>query len=222
MNYMMAILPKMGGFLLLVLIGFTASRTGIIKKEAMPSISGFLLRIALPALTIGLILENQTTFQTMTQYGKMVLSQILMYFVMAAGGILGSHICHLKGATANVHCGCSVGGNYGFLVIPLITVWCSRRQCIYSYMFRYRHDSGLDSGFYIIYKWNRTERESLEKDHYESNFPFNPAGFMSDQFSYFCSGHNFEYHWFCWQYLLQLGAGLPWMQSWIYETHQYF
>lgn len=61
MNYMMAILPKMGGFLLLVLIGFTASRTGIIKKEAMPSISGFLLRIALPALTIGLILENQTT-----------------------------------------------------------------------------------------------------------------------------------------------------------------
>ena len=78
MNYMMAILPKMGGFLLLVLIGFTASRTGIIKKEAMPSISGFLLRIALPALTIGLILENQTTFQTMTQYGKMVLSQILI------------------------------------------------------------------------------------------------------------------------------------------------
>ena len=67
MNYMMAILPKKGGFLLLVLIGFTASRTGIIKKEAMPSISGFLLRIALPALTIGLILENQTTFQTMTQ-----------------------------------------------------------------------------------------------------------------------------------------------------------
>ena len=43
-----------------------------------------------------------------------------MYFIMAAGGILGSHICHLKGTTANVHCGCSVGGNYGFLVIPLI------------------------------------------------------------------------------------------------------
>lgn len=109
------------------------------KKEAMPSISVFLLRIALPALTIGLILENQTTFQTMTQYGKMVLSQILMYFVMAAGGILGSHICHLKGTTANVHCGCSVGGNYGF---------------------------------YIIYKWNWTEREALEKDHYESKLVF--------------------------------------------------
>ena len=60
MNYMIAILPKMAGFLLLVLIGFTASRIGVIKKEAMPSISGFLLKIVLPALTISLIWENQT------------------------------------------------------------------------------------------------------------------------------------------------------------------
>ena len=120
MNYMMAILPKMAGFLLLVLIGFAVARIGIIKKEAMPSISGFLLKVALPALTISLIWENQTTFQTMTQYGKMVIAQIVMYFIMAAGGILGSRICRLHGTTANVHRGCSVGGNYGFLVIPLI------------------------------------------------------------------------------------------------------
>ena len=32
----------------------------------------------------------------------------------------GSRICHLSGTTSNVHRGCSVGGNYGFLVIPLI------------------------------------------------------------------------------------------------------
>lgn len=120
MNYMIAILPKMAGFLLLVLIGFTASRIGVIKKEAMPSISGFLLKIVLPALTISLIWENQTTFYTMARYGKMVIAQILMYFIMAAGGILGSRICHLSGTTSNVHRGCSVGGNYGFLVIPLI------------------------------------------------------------------------------------------------------
>ena len=50
----------------------------------------------------------------------MVIAQILMYFIIAAGGILGSRICHLSGTTSNVHRGCSVGGNYGFLVIPLI------------------------------------------------------------------------------------------------------
>lgn len=120
MNYLITILPKMAGFLLLVIIGFTASRTHIIKKEAMSSISGFLLKIALPALTISLIWENQTTFRTMFQYGRMAAAQILMYFVMAAAGILGSKVCSLKGATANVYRGCSVGGNYGFLVIPLI------------------------------------------------------------------------------------------------------
>ena len=75
-------LPKMAGFLLLVLIGFTASRIGVIKKEAMPSISGFLLKIVLPALTISLIWENQTTFYTMARYGRMVIAQILMYFIM--------------------------------------------------------------------------------------------------------------------------------------------
>lgn len=79
----------------------------------------------LPALTISLIWENQTTFYTMARYGRMVIAQILMYFIMAAGGILGSRICHLSGTTSNVHRGCSVGGNYGFLVIPLIVYFIS-------------------------------------------------------------------------------------------------
>lgn len=120
MNYFFTILPKMAGFLLLVIIGFTASRTHIIKKEALSSISGFLLKIALPALTISLIWENQTTFQTMVQYGRLAAVQVIMYFVMAAVGILGSRLCSLQGTTANVYRGCSVGGNYGFVVIPLI------------------------------------------------------------------------------------------------------
>lgn len=120
MNYLITILPKMASFLLLVIIGFTAARTRIVKKEALSSISGFLLKIALPALTISLIWENQTSFQTMLQYGNIAVAQILMYFVMAAAGIIGSRLCSLRGTTTNIYCGCSVGGNYGFVVIPLI------------------------------------------------------------------------------------------------------
>ena len=120
MNYFMAILPKMAGFLLLVLIGFTAVKTKVIKKEAMPSISGFLIQFVLPALTISLIYGNQTTFRTLVQYGRIAGTQAVMYLVMAGAGIFGSKICRLKGTTANVYCGCSVGGNFGFLVIPLI------------------------------------------------------------------------------------------------------
>lgn len=120
MNYFMAILPKMAGFLLLVLIGFAAVKTKVIKKEAMSSISGFLIRFVLPALTISLIYENQTTFASLVQYGRLAGTQAVMYLVMAGAGILGSKICRLKGTTANVYRGCSVGGNYGFLVLPLI------------------------------------------------------------------------------------------------------
>ena len=116
----MAILPKMAGFLLLVLIGFTAVKTKVIKKEAMPSISGFLIRFVLPALTISLIYSNQTTFRTLVQYGRIAGTQAVMYLVVAGAGILGSKVCRLKGTTANVYRGCSVGGNFGFLVIPLI------------------------------------------------------------------------------------------------------
>ena len=120
MNYFMAILPKMAGFLLLVLIGFTAVKTSVIKKEAMSSISGFLIRFVLPALTISLIYDNQTTFGTLIRYGRFAAAQAVMYLVMAGAGILGSRLCRLNGTTANVYRGCSVGGNFGFLVIPLI------------------------------------------------------------------------------------------------------
>ena len=218
MNYMIAVLPKMCGFLLLVLIGFAASRTGIVKKEAMPSISGFLLKIALPALTISLILENQTTFQTMAQYGKMVLSQILMYFIMAAGGILGSHICHLKGTTANVHCGCSVGGNYGFLVIPLImTLFGDQGGSVYIPIC-----SVIDTTLVWTLGFTLFTKGILEKDYYESDISVDPSGIVSHQFSCSYSGYSSKYHWFRWKYLLLLGFGLSGMQSWIYEINEYF
>ena len=186
MNYMIAILPKMAGFLLLVLIGFTASRIGVIKKEAMPSISGFLLKIVLPALTISLIWENQTTFYTMARYGRMVIAQILMYFIMAAGRILGSRICHLSGTTSNVHRGCSVGGNYGFLVIPLImTLFGNQGGNVYIPICSVIDTTlGLDSWIYIIYEWSRTERKPVEKNHHESDFHFYHTWIMSDQFSH--------------------------------------
>lgn len=120
MNYFMAVLPKMSGFFLLVLIGLTAVKTRIIKKEAMPSLSSFLIRIILPALTISLILKNGTTFFTIAEYGRIAVAQFLMYMLLAAAGVLGSKICRLEGTMRNIYCGCSIGGNYGFLVIPLI------------------------------------------------------------------------------------------------------
>ena len=120
MNYFMIILPKMVGFLMLVVIGFLVVRLGVIKREAMPSISGLLIKVVLPALTISLVVENQTTFASLIQYANVVVAQVAVYFILAAAGILGSRLIRLEGSVKNVYRGCMVGGNYGFLVIPLI------------------------------------------------------------------------------------------------------
>ena len=120
MEYFWIVLPKMGGFLLLVLIGFLASRLGVVKKEALTSISGFLIKIVLPALVISLIWENHTTVFTLFHYGRIVLWQIGAYLLLALTGFLVSRVFKLPGSVRNVFCGCMVGGNFGFLVIPLI------------------------------------------------------------------------------------------------------
>ena len=221
MNYMIAILPKMAGFLLLVLIGFTASRIGVIKKEAMPSISGFLLKIVLPALTISLIWENQTTFYTMARYGRMVIAQILMYFIMAAGGILGSRICHLSGTTSNVHRGCSVGGNYGFLVIPLImTLFGDQGGNVYIPIC-----SVIDTTLVWTLGFTLFTNGVGQKENPWKKIIMNPIfisiilGLCLTSFHIPVPDYDHEHHRFCWKHLLQLGTDLSGMQSWIYEAH---
>lgn len=120
MNYFMIIVPKMIGFLVLVIIGVLAARFGVIKKDALSSISGFLIKVVLPALTISLVVENQTTFSSLIQYSNVVIAQVAMYVILAVVGVVGSKLCRLQGTMKNVYRGCMVGGNYGFLVIPLI------------------------------------------------------------------------------------------------------
>lgn len=120
MEYFWIVLPKMAGFLMLVCIGVIVTRLGIIKKEAMSSISGFLIKVVLPALTISLIWENQTTIFSMAGYGRIVIWQVVVYFFMAGMGILTGRIFSVPKHVRNVYHGCMVGGNYGFLVIPLI------------------------------------------------------------------------------------------------------
>lgn len=115
-----------------------------------------------------------------------IIAQILMYFIMAAGGILGSRICHLSGTTSNVHRGCSVGGNYGFLVIPLImTLFGDQGGNVYIPIC-----SVIDTtlvwtlGFTLFTNGVGQKRKPVEKNHHESDFHFYHTWIMSDQFSH--------------------------------------
>lgn len=120
MEYFFIILPKLSSFLLLILIGVAAVKMGIVTKEKLPVLSGLLLKIVLPLLTIDLLCERSITFLDLLSFHRMILWQIGLYLLLAAAGILCTWMMRMKYPQSNVHRGCMVGGNYAFVVIPLI------------------------------------------------------------------------------------------------------
>ena len=120
MSYLLILLPKLTGFMILIALGFTVSKLGIIKEEGLPTLSGFLIKVVLPILTISIMDQRGTTFMDLFSYRKMVLCQIGAYLILAAVGILVSRAMKLSFPIRNLHQGCMVGGNYAFFCIPLI------------------------------------------------------------------------------------------------------
>ncbi len=120
MDYLVIILPKLVSFLLLILLGFCAARFGAVKREGLPSISGLMLKVALPCLTISLMEQRGTTFADLLSFHRIILWQLLGYLVLAAFGLLAARLTGLRFPESNVHAGCMVGGNYAFVVIPMI------------------------------------------------------------------------------------------------------
>lgn len=120
MEYFLIILPKMFSFLLLILIGVYAVKIKVITEENHSVLSGLLIKIILPLLNISLLCERQITFQDLWSYKEMVLWQVLLYVVLAAVGILCTKLARMHYPQCNVHRGAMVGGNYAYMVLPLV------------------------------------------------------------------------------------------------------
>jgi len=120
LEYFWLILPRLSSFLLLILIGVAAVRMKIVTRENLPVLSGLLLKIVLPLLTIDLLCERQITFADLLSFREMILWQIGLYLLLAGTGIFCTWLMRMKYPQSNVHRGCMVGGNYAFVVIPLI------------------------------------------------------------------------------------------------------
>lgn len=119
-NYLLIILPKMISFALLLVIGFVCAWRGVLKDEGRSTLSGLLLSLVLPCLIVTLMHERGTTFAKLWNYRRFVLCQILLYFVLAAFGLLTAKLLHLKEGTYQVHSAIMMCGNHAFVVIPLV------------------------------------------------------------------------------------------------------
>ena len=120
MEYFFVILPKMFTFALLILIGVTTVKVKVINEDTLPVLSGLLIKIILPLLNVSLLCERQITFFDLWSYKDMVLWQVVLYLMLAGAGILCTWLARIRYPQCNVHRGCMVGGNYAYMVLPLI------------------------------------------------------------------------------------------------------
>ena len=120
MDYLMILIPKLLRFLILIAIGFVVSKLGVIKKEVLPTLSGLLINVAMPLLIISIMNQQATSVMDLLEFRRMVGWQLFGYFLLALTGVLVSKLLRLDHRSGNVHRGSMVGGNYAFIVLPLI------------------------------------------------------------------------------------------------------
>lgn len=120
MEYFYIILPKLVSFCVLILLGVLMVKVKVITEDNLSLLSGLVIKLILPCLILSLVWENQTTFGSLWHFRRIALWQGATYFMLIALSYLIIHLCHLKAPTTNANHGCMIGGNYGFVVIPLM------------------------------------------------------------------------------------------------------
>ena len=120
MQYFYIILPKLVSFCILILLGVLLVKIRVITQDNLSLLSGLVVKLILPCLILSLVWENQTTFSSLWSFHRIVLWQGSTYFMLILCSLLIIHVFRLKSPTSNTLHGCMIGGNYGFVVIPLM------------------------------------------------------------------------------------------------------
>lgn len=120
MQLFSVIMPKMVYFFILMALGFVLAKIGMIPKPVIPTLSALVVRVFLPCLQMGLVFENGTTFGTFLEQSHFALMQLCTYIILTVFGLLGAALFRLRYPQRNSFTGGMVGGNFGFLFVPLI------------------------------------------------------------------------------------------------------
>lgn len=120
MRLFAVILQKMGYFLLLMMLGFCLGKLGLVPKKSLPTFSGLIVKVFLPALQMSLIFKNQTTFGTFPEKRVFVALQLMAYALLLAAALGGAALFRVHPPKRSSFRGGMVGGNVGFLLVPLV------------------------------------------------------------------------------------------------------
>lgn len=120
MQLFSVIMPKMIYFFILMALGFVLAWIGLMPKDGIPTLSSLVVKVCLPCLQMGLVFERGTTFFTFADQRFFALLQLAAYVLLTVLGIVGASAFHLQFPRKNSFTGGMVGGNFGFLFVPLI------------------------------------------------------------------------------------------------------
>ena len=120
MQLFSVIMPKMIYFFILMVLGFVLAKIRILPRDGLPTLSALVVKVCLPCLQMGLVFERGTTFATFADQKLFALMQLAAYVLLTVLGIAGAKAFQLRFPQRNSFTGGMVGGNFGFLFIPLI------------------------------------------------------------------------------------------------------
>lgn len=114
------IIYKIETFVLMMLLGVIAAKTGILKKESLGTLSGLLVKITFPCLGFALIYDADTALGDFGANWKFIIFELLLSAFLLLLGIVSMKLMRLPNSTRQIHIIQTMFGNQGFINIPIL------------------------------------------------------------------------------------------------------
>jgi len=131
---MAIVLNQMGLFGVLLLIGFVATRIGLLNEKSLAGLSAFIVNVILPAMVVYMLVCNTDRQLIMTSGTAIAVMFCHAFFQYSCGTITG-RLARLPDNTRHIHIFQYGQGNSGLVGLPLIIAVLGKDSSLYGSLF---------------------------------------------------------------------------------------
>lgn len=130
-----AVIYKIGMLAIIILVGFTAVKTGYLDVKIKDSISKLIVKIVLPCLIISSISSREIESGVLNELFAVFLMSVFCLAVLYLMGVLTAKLFKIPEATAKVHKLLTCLGNVTFVGYPVITAMYGEEGFFYAIVY---------------------------------------------------------------------------------------
>lgn len=130
MNYFYIVLQQIGIFIIYVLIGIWAVKSGVLTKKSLGIVSQVIAKISMPALIFTSTLNGATRQElvgALPMFAIIAVEYLFLYLIF----YLSASAIGIKGNQRRVYQACSIFSSVGFMGIPLVVALFPERGYLY-------------------------------------------------------------------------------------------